>query len=266
MTAPLLVVEGLEVRFRRSASPAVVDFDLRMPPGETFAVVGASGSGKSTACRAVLGLLPREAAVAFRRAEFEGRPLLDSRGRTRPGVLGRRIGVVFQDPRGSLTPHLTVRSHFRGVLRAQRGARASEADAVGRRLLEELRVSDVERRMDAFPHELSGGLCQRVALALALAGDPALLVADEPTTALDPTVQFALLRLIRRAVRERDLACLLVTHDMGVVAGLADRVAVVDGGRIVETGPVESVLADPASEAGRRLAAAAVRASSAAGA
>jgi peptide/nickel transport system ATP-binding protein len=252
VTAPLLEIEGLRVRAANGRT-LVNDVAFRIAPAEAFALVGASGSGKSTVCSAVLGLPSRGADVAVRRALFAGEPLFAANGAVRPGVLGRRIGAVFQDPRGSLTPHLRIRAHVLDSARATGAVDDATALRKAVALLDELHVSRPQERLDAYPHELSGGLCQRVALALALLHDPELLVADEPTTALDPVSQAVLLRLLVRSLRARGAALLIVTHDLGVVAAVADRVAVMEQGTLVETATVAEFATRPVSEPARRL-------------
>lgn len=252
----MLRVRGLRVAYPGSAA-VVKDAHLDVARGESVAVVGASGCGKSTLCAALLGILPESATISCDVAEFDGAPLFAAPGRVRRGLLGARIGAVFQDPRASLTPHLPLRSHFRDAAASVGRLPRGDVDARAIRLLEELAVPRAAERLDAYPHELSGGLCQRAALALALLHDPEFLVADEPTTALDPSVRMTLLRLLRACVRARGASVLVVTHDFGVVAGLADRVVVMDAGAIVESATVDEFFRRPRSPAGARLMAAA---------
>jgi len=256
MSGALLELEGLTVTTAEGRR-LVDDVSLQLRRAESCALIGASGSGKSTLCAAILGLLSRGARTTARTARFDGGPLFASDGRAARGLAGGRIGAVFQDPRASLTPHLRISAHVtdaaRAVGRLDDRAALSKAAA----LLDELKVAAPKERLSAYPHELSGGLCQRVALALALLHDPDLLIADEPTTALDPTSQHALLRLLYSALRSRGAALLIVTHDLGVVAGTADRVGVMDQGRLVEETDVRTFAAAPVSEAARRLVSAA---------
>ena len=256
MSAPLLEIDGLTVATSEGRR-LVDDISLRIRRAESYALIGASGSGKSTLCAAVLGLLPRSSRATARTARFDGGPLFAPDGRAATGLAGGRIGAVFQDPRASLTPHLRISAHVIDAARAVGRLDDRAATAKAAALLDELRVARPKDRLSAYPHELSGGLCQRVSLALALLHDPELLIADEPTTALDPTSQLALLRLLYSALRSRQAALLIVTHDLGVVAGVADRVGVMDGGRLVEDAEVSTFAAAPVSDAARRLVSAA---------
>lgn len=252
----LLSAVDLTVR-TSSGRQILASTSIDVDRGETLALIGPSGSGKSTLCAALLGLLPAGATATAARVDFDGTPLWTAAGRLRRGVLGKRIGAVFQDPRASLTPHLTVRAHFVDAARAVGVLDRPEAEARGAALLEEFLVDRPGERLAAYPRALSGGLCQRVSLALALLHDPDLLVADEPTTALDPTSQIALLRVLRQAALRRGAALLLVTHDLGAAAGLADRVAVLAEGSVVETASVDDLFSAPRSAAARAMLAAA---------
>uniref|UniRef100_A0A942YF55 ABC transporter ATP-binding protein n=1 Tax=Neobacillus citreus TaxID=2833578 RepID=A0A942YF55_9BACI len=255
MTDPLLQVEGLRVAFG-DAEPVVRDVSFELTPGRVLALVGESGSGKSVSAMSVLGLLPPEARVSgsirFRGAELVGAPAEELRA-----VRGAGIGVVFQEPMNSFTPVLSigtqiteaVRAHPTGLDRAGVRARVDE-------LLRSAGLPDPDRIRKAYPHELSGGQLQRAMIAMALAGDPVALIADEPTTALDVTVQAGILDLLRRLGRERSLAVLLITHDMGVVADVADEVLVMRRGDPVERGSVTDVFARPSAEYTRTLLAA----------
>ncbi|WP_342238364.1 ABC transporter ATP-binding protein [Inquilinus sp. OTU3971] len=244
----LLSIRGLTVDYlgEGGAVRAVDGVDLDLAAGETLALVGESGSGKSTVAMAPLGLLPRDARVAGS-IRLAGAELLGLAEPALRPVRGGRIGMVFQEPISSLNPVLTVGEQIREVLAAHdvglgrgrgRAARAVE-------LLAEVGIADPAARASAYPHELSGGMRQRAMIAMALAADPDILIADEPTTALDVTVQAQILDLFRRLRDRRGMALLLVTHDFGVVAELADRVAVMRQGRVVETGPTRRVLDDP---------------------
>jgi ABC-type glutathione transport system ATPase component len=255
--SPLLSIRDLRVEARGVALVAGASFDVAK--GESVAIVGASGSGKSTLCRALLGISDDDVAVTHGPCSFDGEPLFASDGRVRDGALGRKIGAVFQNPSASLTPHMTVEGHFRDMAAATGGASRSEVRSRARELLTELRVDDPDTKLAAYPHRLSGGLAQRVALALALFRRPDLLVADEPTTALDATSSCALLRLLLDAASTRGAAMLIVTHDLSVVAGVADRAIVLDRGRIAEDRPVADVLSRPRSDAARVLVEAARR-------
>ncbi len=255
MSAPLLEVEGLRVAFG-DAEPVVRDVSFSLTPGRVLALVGESGSGKSVSAMGVLGLLPSAARVSGS-ARFRGTELVGAAADELRAVRGAGIGVVFQEPMNSFTPVLSigtqiaeaVRAHPTDLDRAGVSARVDE-------LLRAAGLQDPARIRKAYPHELSGGQLQRAMIAMALAGDPVALFADEPTTALDVTVQAGILDLLRRLGRERDLAVLLITHDMGVVADVADEVLVMRRGDPVEHGTVAEVFAHPAADYTRELLAA----------
>ena len=238
----LLEIRDLHVRFGTDARPlhAVRGIDLDVGPDEVVAIVGESGSGKSVTMLSVLGLLGPGARVSGR-IVFDGIDLLAAPPATLRSIRGRRIGVVFQDPMTSLNPAHTVGHQLsEAVSIHQRGDRRHANRRAGE-LLELVSIGDVDRRLRAYPHELSGGMRQRVMIAMALANDPELLIADEPTTALDVTIQAQILDVLASVQRERRLAVVLVTHDLGVVAGLARRVVVMYGGRVAEQGDVVDV-------------------------
>ena len=242
MTA-VLEVAGLRVGFARTE--AVRGISLRVEAGETHCLVGESGCGKSASSLALMGLLPRGARRSADRLDFEGTDLrgLSERGMAR--LRGDRMAMIFQEPMTSLNPALTIGAQMAEVLQRHRGVsrRAGLDRAAG--LLERVGVTAPEMRLGQYPHQLSGGLRQRVMIATALMCDPALLIADEPTTALDVTIQAQILRLLADLQRDLGLAVLLITHDLGVVARIARRVSVMYAGEIVETGPVEQVFANP---------------------
>jgi oligopeptide transport system ATP-binding protein len=242
----LLDVHGLRVRLPTGAGPVtVVDgIDYRVEPGEVFGIAGESGSGKTMSVLALMGLLPQGAAVSGQ-AVFEGRDLLGlPRGELRR-VCGRKLAMVFQDPMTSLHPMLSVGTQLTEHMRRHLGLARREAAERAVALLREVRIPDPERALEAFPHQFSGGMRQRIAIAVALACGPTLLIADEPTTALDVTVQAGIIRLLDRLRREAGLAIVLITHDLGVLSAIADRVAVFYAGRIVEVGGRADVLAHP---------------------
>ncbi|OII23074.1 dipeptide ABC transporter ATP-binding protein [Curtobacterium sp. MCBA15_013] len=255
MSAPLLEVEGLRVAFG-DAEPVVRDVSFTLTPGRVLALVGESGSGKSVSAMSVLGLLPPEARVTGS-IRFRGTELVGASDDELRAVRGAGIGVVFQEPMNSFTPVLSIGTQIAEAITAhptdldRRGvsARADE-------LLRAAGLPDPQRIRKAYPHELSGGQLQRAMIAMALAGDPVALIADEPTTALDVTVQAGILDLLRTLGRERDLAVLLITHDMGVVADVADEVLVMRRGDPVEHGTVAEVFAHPDAEYTRALLAA----------
>jgi peptide/nickel transport system ATP-binding protein len=246
----LLEVDGLTVRFG-GAPPVVDDVSFTLDPGERLGVIGASGSGKSLTALAVLGLLP-ESATATGSVRLDGRELLGLREKELAGVRGARIGMVFQEPATALDPLMRVGRQVAGPVRRLRGL--SRADAARRavELLDSVGLPDPARLARSFPHQLSGGQRQRVGIAIALAGEPDLLFADEPTTALDVTVQAEVLALLDDLVEQRGTGLLFVSHDLAVVARVAQRVAVMADGRIREHGPVLDVLhrpTDPATKA-----------------
>jgi len=227
----LLEVEGLRVR-------------LRVEQGEVFGVAGESGSGKTMSMLALLGLLPEGARVEGR-VRFEQRDLLALSRRDLRRVSGRELAMVFQDPLTSLHPMLTIGRQLTEHVRRQLGFDGRAATRRALELLEEVRIPDGEAALRAYPHHFSGGMRQRIAIAIALACRPKLLIADEPTTALDVTVQAGILRLLDRLRRENDLAVVLITHDLGVMSAIADRVSVFYAGRVVESGTRAEVLRSP---------------------
>jgi peptide/nickel transport system ATP-binding protein len=244
--APLLSLERLSVTFATPAGAveAVRAVSLAVAPGECLAVVGESGAGKSQLFLAALGLLPATAQVSGS-ACFNGCELLGQPARALDRVRGAGIGMVFQDPLTSLTPHLTVGAQLCEVIRAHAPRARHAAAARALALLQRVHLPDAEQRLGQYPYELSGGMRQRVGIALALAGDPQLLIADEPTTALDVTVQAQILALLLELRASSGLALVLISHDLGVVAGLAERVLVMRAGRVVESGAVGALLAAP---------------------
>jgi oligopeptide transport system ATP-binding protein len=242
----LLEVDGLRVRLPTlQGLVTVVDgAELTVEQGDVFGVAGESGSGKTMSMLALLGLLP-DRAVVEGSALFEGRDLLQLRRRELRELAGREVAMVFQDPMTSLHPMLSVgeqlTEHVRRHLHLGRGSAAARAAT----LLEDVRIPDPESALRAFPHQFSGGMRQRIAIAVALACRPKLLIADEPTTALDVTVQAGILRLLDRLRRENDLSVILITHDLGVMSSIADRISIFYAGRVVETGARAEVLQTP---------------------
>ncbi len=255
--AAVLRLEDLSVEFATSRGRvlAVGGISLSVRQGECLGVVGESGAGKSQAFLGALGLLAPNGTVSGR-ASFGSTELVGKTSAELDRVRGLHVGMVFQDPMTSLTPHITVGDQIAEPLVLHVGATWREARLRALALLRLTRVTDPERRLKQYPHELSGGMRQRVMLAIALACEPTLLIADEPTTALDVTVQAQILALLADLKRERSMAMVLITHDLGVVAGLADHVAVMQAGRIVEQGPVGTILKEPRHRYTRELLAA----------
>lgn len=245
MTDPVLEVRRLRVAIRRHRAVVapVDDVSFTVDPGEALGLVGESGAGKSLTLRALVGLLPEHGRVVG--GELLYRPAGGDLGPYRPeNVRGRGMAMVFQEPMTALNPLLRVGSLLAEALRGRGGGRAScHRRAIG--LLHEVGVPDPERQLRTYAHQLSGGLRQRVMIAMALATEPRVLLCDEPTTALDVTVQDQVLRLIDRLREKRNLAVVFVTHDLAVIAEVCDRVAVLYAGRIVETGPVSAVFGTP---------------------
>jgi peptide/nickel transport system ATP-binding protein len=247
---PLLSLQDLAVEVRgEEGVRRVVDglsFDLR--PGETLAIAGESGAGKSMAALALMGLLPRPMArVASGQAVFAGTDLLALSETEMRRRRGGELAMIFQEPMTSLNPVMRIGAQLVEAIRAHDAIGAADARGRARGLLDRVRISDAARRLDQYPHELSGGMRQRVMIAMALAGRPKLLIADEPTTALDVTVQAQILELVRTLQRETGAAIVLITHDMGVVAEMADRVVVMRDGRKVEEAEVGRLFAAPAA-------------------
>ena len=247
MTAPLLELRDLRVRFDGDDGPvsAVNGVSLSVAPGEAVALVGESGSGKSVSMLSVMGLLPPAAHVERGEVLWRGEDLRAGGERALRDVRGREIAMVYQDPQSSLNPVLTVGQQLTLVIRHHLGLSRRQARERAAELLGLVGIPDARRRLDDHPHRFSGGQRQRILIALALACDPALLIADEPTTALDVTIQAQILELVR-SLRERlGMAIVWITHDLGVVAGLVDRVAVMYGGTVVEEAPVRELFQRP---------------------
>ena len=242
MTA-LLDVQNLSVRF--GAFPAVEGMDLRVEAGEVLCVVGESGSGKSVSMLAVMGLLPRTGQVAADAVRFRGADLLGAAPRARRKLIGRDIAMVFQEPTTSLNPCYPIGWQIGEALRAHQAVPRSAVRARVVEVLGQVGMPAPETRMRAFPHQLSGGLNQRAMIAMAIACNPALLIADEPTTALDVTVQKGVLDLLVGLQRDRGMGLVLITHDMGVVAETAQRVQVMYAGQVMEEQPAAALFRHP---------------------
>jgi oligopeptide/dipeptide ABC transporter ATP-binding protein len=245
--APLLEVEDLRVEFstRRGTVYAVNGISFAIAPGETLGIVGESGCGKSVTSLAILGLLAGNGRVRSGRALFEGRDLIRLKDRALRGIRGREIAMIFQDPMTSLNPVLTVGRQIREVLETHFHLRKAEATRRAGDLLERVGIPSAEMRLKDYPHQFSGGMRQRAMIAMALACEPKLLIADEPTTALDVTIQAQILDLLRELVADRGTALILITHDLGVVAGMCERVHVMYGGLIMEAAPADALFARP---------------------
>jgi len=233
----LLEVAGLELSFVRPDGdlPILRGVDLNVARGEILGLVGETGAGKSMTARAVLDLLDASARLRLGRYAFDGIDVREP-GSVEP-LRGHRIGFVPQHPRGSLNPVFSVGTQLTDTIRRLNGGGKKNAHQEAVRLMKQVQIPDPERRMKAYPHELSGGMCQRICIAIALAGRPDLVIADEPTTGLDVTIQAEILSLLTDLIRDEGAGGLLITHDIGVVAEVCDRVAVMYSGRIIDSGP-----------------------------
>ena len=246
---PLLEVTDLRTYFTTDAgvARAVDGVSLQVGTGETLGIVGESGCGKTVTALSVLGLIPSPPGeiVAGSSIRFQDEELLEVKPARLREIRGNEISMIFQEPMTSLNPVLTVGHQIEEVLRLHRGLSKREARAAGVALLAEVGIPDPDQRFDAYPHQMSGGMLQRVMIAIALSCEPRLLIADEPTTALDVTIQAQILDLLVELQRARGMALLLITHDLGVIAEVCDRVVVMYGGQIVETGTTEEILTRP---------------------
>ncbi|WP_447916773.1 dipeptide ABC transporter ATP-binding protein [Delftia acidovorans] len=244
---PVLSVRGLSVTFDTYKGPVQVldDVSFDIAPGEILGVVGESGAGKSMTGAAVIGLIEPPGRISAGTVQLRGERIDTLRGEDLRRIRGRRIGSIFQDPLTSLNPVYTVGRHLVETIRTHLPVSEKEAEARALALLEEVEIPQARERMAQYPHQFSGGMRQRVAIALALCAEPELIIADEPTTALDVSVQAQIIALLRRVCKERGAAAMLITHDMGVIAETADRVMVMYQGRVLETGPVRQVLDAP---------------------
>jgi peptide/nickel transport system ATP-binding protein len=245
--APLLEVRHLRVEFptRRGTLLALDDISFSIDPGEVLGVVGESGAGKSLTGAAIIGLLEPPGRIAGGEILLEGQRIDNLPYDQMRAIRGRRIGAIFQDPLTSLNPLYTVGRQLIETIRTHLPVGEQDARARAIRLLQETGIPAPEARIDQYPHQFSGGMRQRVVIALALAAEPKLIVADEPTTALDVSIQAQIISLLRRLCKEHGAAVMLVTHDMGVIAETCDRVAVLYAGRVAEIGPVRSVIHQP---------------------
>jgi peptide/nickel transport system ATP-binding protein len=245
--APVLAVEGLTVEIDVPGGPlrAVTDVDLQVGRGETLCIVGESGCGKTITALGIMGLLPRRGRLQARRLALEGRDLLNLGGGALRALRGDRMAMIFQDAMTALNPVYTVGNQMEEVFTRHGKGSRRQARARAEYLLHKVGISAAASRLGQYPHQLSGGLRQRVMIAMALMCDPILIIADEPTTALDVTIQAQILHLLADLQREYRMALLLITHDLGVVARMADRVIVMYAGQVVETGTADQVFAAP---------------------
>ena len=247
MSSPLLDVENLEVRFwtRRGTVHAVNDISFALSPGETLGIVGESGCGKSVTALALMGILPRAGRVTAGTVRYGGRDLYTQSDSEWQRFRGKEIAMIFQDPMTSLNPVLTVGSQLREAIDAHLDLSKGESSDRVVELLDRVGIPHAKARAKDYPHQFSGGMRQRVMIAIALACEPKVLIADEPTTALDVTIQAQILDLLRDLVTERDTALILITHDLGVVAGMCERIQVMYAGTVVETGSARPIFASP---------------------
>jgi oligopeptide/dipeptide ABC transporter ATP-binding protein len=244
---PLLKVEGLRVEFwtARGTIYAVNGVSFEIAKGETLGIVGESGCGKSVTSLALLGILPRAGRVPAGTATFAGRDLLKLSDKELRDVRGKEIAMIFQDPMTSLNPVLTIGRQIVEPLETHFGMDRKQAEARAAELLDQVGIPSAKSRVRDYPHQFSGGMRQRAMIAMALACEPKLLIADEPTTALDVTIQAQILDLLRTLVSEHGAALILITHDLGVVAGMCERVNVMYGGMFMETGSADQIFGRP---------------------
>ncbi|AQS65185.2 Oligopeptide transport ATP-binding protein OppD [Rhizobium rhizogenes] len=247
MNQSVIDVRNLKVEFpgRRGTVTALSDVSLSIRPGEILGVVGESGAGKSMTGLAIQGLLEKPGRIAEGEIWLGSRRIDKLDDRAMESIRGREIGAIFQDPLTSLNPLFTVGAQLVETIRQHLPLSKKEARGRAVQLLKDVGIPSPEDRVDHYPHQFSGGMRQRVVIALALAASPKLIIADEPTTALDVSIQAQIISLLRRLCKEKQTAVMLVTHDMGVIAEAADRVAVLYAGRLIEVGPVEQVLHAP---------------------
>lgn len=248
-SAPILEIRDLQVEFQTTAGIVrpLEGVSLAVAPGETLAVLGESGSGKSVTAQAVMGLLPKHSGritggqILYRNTDLVPKPIKYVRK-----LCGKEIAMIFQDPLSSLNPVFTVGYQIAEPLRRRRGLNRRKAREEAIHLMDRVGIPESKHRVDDFPHQFSGGMRQRVMIALALALRPTVLIADEPTTALDVTVQAQIMDLLAEIQEETGMGMVLITHDLGVVAGMAQRAAIMYSGRVIETGPIRDVYDNPA--------------------
>ncbi len=243
----LLNIKNLNVRFGDATATPVVDgLDLVVDKGEVLAIVGESGSGKSVTMMALMGLIEHPGIVTADALVFDGKDMLTLNARQRRKIVGKDMSMVFQDPMTALNPSYTVGFQIKEVLKQHLGLSGRAAHQRALELLQKVEIPGAAQRLDAYPHQLSGGMSQRVAIAMAIAGEPKLLIADEPTTALDVTIQAQIMDLLLALQKEQDMALVLITHDLAVVAETAQRVCVMYAGQAVEVGQVPGLFDVPA--------------------
>jgi len=247
MPTPLLDVQELRTHLQTEGGlvRAVEDVSFTLEPGQTLGLVGESGSGKSMTSLSLMGLLPATGKVVHGHALFHGQDLLKSSERAMRKIRGRHLAMIFQDPMTALNPFLTIGEQMTEVTRLHLGWSARKARDQAVALLETLGLANVGERILDYPHQFSGGMRQRVVIAMALSCQPEVLIADEPTTALDVTIQAQILELLKKLQQEHGTAILLITHDLGVIANMCEQVKVMYGGRIVESAPVRDLFARP---------------------
>ena len=245
--SPLLSVRDLRVSFgtKRGTASVVNGISYDVEEGETLAIVGESGSGKSVSTQALMGLVPQPPGTVTGEILYDGRDLVTASDEELRRVRGRHLAMIFQDPMTSLNPVLTIGRQMTEGMELHLGLAGSEARRRAVELLELVGLPAAEQRLDSYPHQLSGGMRQRVMIAMGLAAQPRILIADEPTTALDVTIQAQIVELVTRLQREMGMAVIWITHDLGVVAGIADRVMVLYAGRVVEQAGVDALYAEP---------------------
>lgn len=241
----LVEVKDLQTHFvtPRGLVRAVDGVSFSIERGKSLGIVGESGSGKTVLSRSIMGLLPKHATVRSGSVLFQGQELIDRSPKEMRGIWGREMAMIFQDPMTSLNPLMKIGRQIIEPLREHLGMSPKDARTTAERLLRDVRIPEAARRLNQYPHELSGGMRQRVMIAIALACGPTMLFADEPTTALDVTVQAQILELINEQRRDRNMSLILVTHDLGVVAGNTDEIAVMYGGKLVEKAPTRTLFA-----------------------
>ena len=247
MSEPILKVEHLRIEFdtRRGILVAVDDVSFDILPGEVFGIVGESGAGKSLTGQSIIGLLEPPGRIGAGKIVFKGQRIDQLPYEKMRRMRGKKIGMIFQDPLTSLNPLYTIGKQLVETIQTHSSKNAQQARDHAINLLDEVGIPAAEKRIDHYPHQFSGGMRQRVVIALALCVNPGLIIADEPTTALDVSIQAQIIALLKRLCKEHDTAVILITHDMGVIAEIADRVAVMYAGRLVEVGDVRDIVINP---------------------